>query len=83
MLFVRQDCVEEAWRIVEPYLKSDTPVYDFEPNSWVPAEVEQKILPAGGWHNPPKVEFRKVVGDFCSKSSYDYESEASYGLLFV
>jgi glucose-6-phosphate 1-dehydrogenase len=45
MLFVRQDCVEAAWRIVEPYLKSDTPVYDFEPNSWGPAEVDKRSCP--------------------------------------
>jgi glucose-6-phosphate 1-dehydrogenase len=51
-LFARQDYVEEAWRIVDPYLKSDTPVFDYEPNIWGPAEVGQKILPAGGWHNP-------------------------------
>jgi glucose-6-phosphate 1-dehydrogenase len=51
-LFARQDYVEEAWRIVDPYLKSDTSVYDYEPNSWGPAEVDQQILPAGGWHNP-------------------------------
>jgi glucose-6-phosphate 1-dehydrogenase len=51
-LFWRQDYVEEAWRIVDPYLKSDTPVYDYEPQCWGPAEVEQNFLPAGGWHNP-------------------------------
>ena len=51
-LFARQDYVEEAWRIVDPYLKSETPVYDYERQSWGPAEVEQSILPAGGWHNP-------------------------------
>jgi glucose-6-phosphate 1-dehydrogenase len=51
-LFARQDYVEEAWRIVDPYLKSDTPVYEYEPQSWGPAEMQQSILPAGGWHNP-------------------------------
>ena len=51
-LFARQDYVEEAWRIVDPYLKSDTPVHEYEPKTWGPAEVEQNILPAGGWHNP-------------------------------
>jgi glucose-6-phosphate 1-dehydrogenase len=51
-LFARQDYVEEAWRIVDPYLKSETPVYDYGPQSWGPDELEQKILPAGGWHNP-------------------------------
>ena len=54
-LFARQDYVEEAWRIVDPYLKSETPVYDYAAQSWGPAEVEQQILPAGGWHNPALV----------------------------
>jgi glucose-6-phosphate 1-dehydrogenase len=51
-LFAREDYVEEAWRIVDPVLKAGTPVYDYEPNSWGPREVDQKVLPAGGWHNP-------------------------------
>jgi glucose-6-phosphate 1-dehydrogenase len=51
-LFARQDYVEEAWRIVDPVLKVGTPVYEYEPNTWGPREVEQKISPVGGWHNP-------------------------------
>jgi glucose-6-phosphate 1-dehydrogenase len=51
-LFARQDYVEEAWRIVDSYLKSETPVYDYEPQIWGPAKAEQSILPVGGWHNP-------------------------------
>jgi len=51
-LFAREDYVEEAWRIVDPVLKAGTPVYDYEPNSWGPREVDQKVLPACGWHNP-------------------------------
>jgi glucose-6-phosphate 1-dehydrogenase len=51
-LFAREDYVEEAWRIVDPVLKASTPVYEYEPNSWGPREVDQKVLPAGGWHNP-------------------------------
>src|SRR5690242_2830866 len=27
-------------------------VYDYEPNSWGPREVEERVLPVGGWHNP-------------------------------
>jgi len=50
-LFARQDYVEEAWRLVDPVLKSDTPVYTYEPNTWGPAEVEC-VTPPGGWHNP-------------------------------
>jgi glucose-6-phosphate 1-dehydrogenase len=51
-LFAREDYVEEAWRIVDPVLKSGTPVSQYEPNTWGPAEVEQKVRPEGGWHNP-------------------------------
>jgi len=51
-LFAREDYVEEAWRIVDPALKAGTPVYEYEPNTWGPSEVDQKVAPAGGWQNP-------------------------------
>jgi glucose-6-phosphate 1-dehydrogenase len=51
-LFAREDYVEEAWRIVDPILKAETPVYRYEPNSWGPREVEESVSPVGGWHNP-------------------------------
>lgn len=50
-LFAREDYVEEAWRIVDPVLKAGTPVYEYEPNTWGPAEVE-RITPPAGWRNP-------------------------------
>jgi glucose-6-phosphate 1-dehydrogenase len=51
-LFAREDYVEEAWRIVDPVLKSDTPVYEYEPNTWGPSEVDEKVSPPEGWQNP-------------------------------
>jgi glucose-6-phosphate 1-dehydrogenase len=51
-LFAREDYVEEAWRIVDTVLKSSTPVYEYEPNSWGPSQAYQRISPPGGWHNP-------------------------------
>jgi glucose-6-phosphate 1-dehydrogenase len=51
-LFAREDYVEEAWRIVDPVLKAGTPVHEYEPNTWGPREVEQKVSPVGGWKNP-------------------------------
>jgi glucose-6-phosphate 1-dehydrogenase len=51
-LFAREDYVEEAWRIVDPVLKAGTPVYDYEPRSWGPREVDESVSPVGGWHNP-------------------------------
>jgi glucose-6-phosphate 1-dehydrogenase len=50
-LFAREDYVEEAWRIIDPVLKTDTPVYTYELNTWGPREVE-RVTPEGGWHNP-------------------------------
>jgi glucose-6-phosphate 1-dehydrogenase len=51
-LFAREDYVEEAWRIVDPVLKAGTPIYEYEPGSWGPSEVEERVSPVGGWHNP-------------------------------
>ena len=50
-LFAREDYVEEAWRIVDPVLKSETPVFEYELNTWGPAEIEG-VTPPGGWQNP-------------------------------
>ena len=47
-LFARQDYVEEAWRILDPVLKKDTPVYPYEQNTWGPGEVV-RVTPPGGW----------------------------------
>jgi glucose-6-phosphate 1-dehydrogenase len=51
-LFARQDYVEEAWRIVDPVLQAGTPVFEYEPNTWGPAEAENLVSPPGGWHDP-------------------------------
>jgi len=51
-LFARQDYVEEAWRIVDPVLKAGTPVYEYAPGTWGPAEVEKRLTPPGGWNDP-------------------------------
>jgi len=37
-LFARQDSVEAAWRVVDPILGNVTPVYEYEPNTWGPAD---------------------------------------------
>ncbi len=51
-LFAREDYVEEAWRIVDPVLKADAPVYEYDKGTWGPSEVDPKVSPEGGWHNP-------------------------------
>jgi glucose-6-phosphate 1-dehydrogenase len=51
-LFAREDYVEEAWRIVDPVLKSESPIFEYEPKTWGPSEVDKRVAPPGGWHNP-------------------------------
>jgi glucose-6-phosphate 1-dehydrogenase len=51
-LFAREDYVEEAWRIVDPVLKAGTPIYEYEKGAWGPGEVDQRVMPSGGWHSP-------------------------------
>src|SRR4029450_11146688 len=51
-LFAREDYVEEAWRIVDPVLKAGTEILEYEPRTWGPSEVDQKVVPPGGWSNP-------------------------------
>ena len=50
-LFAREDYVEEAWRIVDPILKTDSPIYEYDPKTWGPHEVDRLML-EDGWHNP-------------------------------
>jgi len=50
-LFAREDYVEEAWRIVDPVLQGQTPVYEYDKGSWGPPQAEA-VSPPGGWHNP-------------------------------
>jgi glucose-6-phosphate 1-dehydrogenase len=51
-LFAREDYVEEAWRIVDPVLQADAAVLEYDPNTWGPSEVDQRVSPPGGWQNP-------------------------------
>ena len=55
-LFARMDYVEEAWRIVDPVLKMKTPVREYEPGTWGPADPSSPVAPAGGWMNPTTEE---------------------------
>ncbi len=43
-LFARQDAVEEAWRIAQPVLDSHSPLSEYAPGSWGPAQASL-ILP--------------------------------------
>lgn len=51
-LFTRDDCVEAAWRIVDPVLGDVAPVHIYEPGTWGPAEAASIVVGNGGWHDP-------------------------------
>ena len=51
-LFVREDTVEVAWKVVDPILDNATPVFEYVPNTWGPPQADELIKKDGGWHNP-------------------------------
>ena len=58
-LFAREDYVEEAWRIVDPVLKSKTAVYEYSPGAWGPKEAD-RVAPPGGWSDPSEKAFEEA-----------------------
>jgi glucose-6-phosphate 1-dehydrogenase len=64
-LFASEEAIEAQWRIVDPVLGDGTPVYEYEQNTWGPAEagalIEDGVIDdgtiedAGGWLNPESV----------------------------
>jgi glucose-6-phosphate 1-dehydrogenase len=51
-LFARMDYVEEAWRIVDPVRTMNSPVREYEPGTWGPADRAGDIAPPRGWVSP-------------------------------
>jgi glucose-6-phosphate 1-dehydrogenase len=52
LLFVREDAVDAAWAIVDPILDNVTPVYEYKPGTWGPAEADRLTKDMGSWRNP-------------------------------
>lgn len=61
-LYKHRDEVESSWRIVEPFLHSETlrsGIQGYAPGSWGPAGSDELLGRDGRrWHNPPKNEVR-------------------------
>jgi glucose-6-phosphate 1-dehydrogenase len=53
-LFVREDAVEAAWKVVDGILDGATPVHPYEPGTWGPAEADRLTAGLEGWHDPVK-----------------------------
>jgi glucose-6-phosphate 1-dehydrogenase len=60
-LFVREDVVEAAWAVVEPLLDNATPLHEYEPGTWGPAQAAALAADIGGWHNPEKEQPRPAI----------------------
>ncbi len=58
-LFASEGLIESQWRIVNAVLDNATPVYEYEPNTWGPAEADRLVEEPGGWVNPTAA----AVGD--------------------
>jgi glucose-6-phosphate 1-dehydrogenase len=51
-LFVREDAVEAAWKVVDGVLGDTTPVHPYAPGTWGPAEANRLTADLEGWHDP-------------------------------
>lgn len=51
-LFAREDAIEAQWRIVDAVLGDVNPVYEYEQNTWGPAQAGSIIDDPDGWLNP-------------------------------
>ena len=60
-LFAREDMVEAEWRIVDPILTAEAPVFEYDAGTWGPVEADRIIASSGSWHAP-------VVGTLSSLS---------------
>ena len=51
-LFVREDAVDAAWRVVDGVLGDAAPIHEYEPGTWGPAEADRLTGDLEGWHDP-------------------------------
>jgi glucose-6-phosphate 1-dehydrogenase len=51
-LFAREDSVEAAWRVVDGILGDRTPLHEYEPGTWGPADGAGILARGDHWHDP-------------------------------
>jgi glucose-6-phosphate 1-dehydrogenase len=51
-LFTQDDCVEAAWRVVDPILSGGLPVVAYEPGTWGPKGAAEIVSDGETWHDP-------------------------------
>jgi glucose-6-phosphate 1-dehydrogenase len=60
-LFTSDDSVEAAWRVIDPALRCDDPVREYEPDSWGPQAAADLVMSDEGWHDPKPEETSPAV----------------------
>jgi glucose-6-phosphate 1-dehydrogenase len=51
-LFTQDDCVEAAWRVVDPILTAALPVLEYQPGTWGPPASAGVVNDGDTWHDP-------------------------------
>ncbi len=51
-LFTQDDCVEAAWRVVDPALKGGLPLSGYDPGTWGPQAARTIVDDGDIWHDP-------------------------------
>ncbi len=51
-LFTQDDCVEAAWRVVDPVLQAGPPVLEYKPGTWGPPASNAVVNGTDTWHDP-------------------------------
>jgi glucose-6-phosphate 1-dehydrogenase len=51
-LFTQDDCVEAAWKVVDPVLAADQPVLEYQPGTWGPPASAKVVNEGDTWHDP-------------------------------
>ena len=50
--FIRQDAVEETWRVMQPLLDAPPPIHLYAQGSWGPDAADDLVAGHGRWHEP-------------------------------
>jgi glucose-6-phosphate 1-dehydrogenase len=50
--FVRQDSLEEAWRVMQPLIDQPPQVHAYTPGTWGPVAADALVAGHGGWRGP-------------------------------
>ncbi len=51
-LFTSRESVEATWRVIDPALRPDAPLIEYDQGTWGPAAAAALIADERGWHDP-------------------------------